>query len=377
MKITLISVFPPYRGGISAHSSLLYKHLVSNEYDVQAINYSKQYPDFLFPGKNQFEELNIQKDISSESLINSISPRTWIKTARKIITYNPDVVIFRFWNPFFSICLGFIARYLKKKNFSKPLLSICDNIIPHENFFGAKFLTQFYLKYIDGFIVQSEVVKNELLSLKPSARVVKRFHPIYNNYGKKYNKELARKDLQIKSKNIILFFGIIRKYKGLDVLIESIPLLKKRLNDFHVLVVGECYENIDKYKLLIQKHNIEDFVTITDRYVPDNKISTYFSASDVVVLPYKTASQSGIIQIAYNFDVPIITTNVGGLGEYINDGLTGFLIDSNNPKQLAEVLYDSFNNNCFENLSINIKDYKRQFSWDHFINGIDDVIVDL
>ena len=169
--------------------------------------------------------------------------------------------------------------------------------------------------------------------------MIKRFHPIYNNYGKKYSKELARRDLQVKSKNIILFFGIIRKYKGLDVLIESVPLLKERLNDFHVLVVGECYENIDKYKLLIQKHDIEDFVTIIDRYVPDNEVSKYFSASDVVVLPYKTASQSGIIQIAYNFDVPIITTNVGGLGEYIDDGSTGFLIDSSNPQQLSEVLY--------------------------------------
>ena len=169
MKIILISVAPPYRGGISAHSSILYKKLVNQNHDVLIINYLKQYPSILFPGKNQFD-INTTEDIPSRRLINTMSPRTWKKTTDVIINNNPDVVIFRFWNPFFGISLGSIAKRLKNKNFSKPLLSICDNIIPHEFFFGATLLTKFYLKNIDGFIVQSDTVKNELKALKPDAK---------------------------------------------------------------------------------------------------------------------------------------------------------------------------------------------------------------
>ena len=211
MKIILISVFPPYRGGISAHSSILYKKLVNQNHDVLIINYLKQYPSVLFPGKNQFD-INAKEDIPSQRLINTMSPRTWKKTTDVIIDNNPDVVIFRFWNPFFGISLGSIAKRLKNKNFSKPLLSICDNIIPHEIFFGARLLTKFYLKNIDGFIVQSDTVKNELKALKPDAKIIKRFHPIYDNYGQKNDKEESKRELKIKSKHVILFFGISKLY---------------------------------------------------------------------------------------------------------------------------------------------------------------------
>ena len=377
MKIVLISVFPPYRGGIATHSSVLCENLIKQSHDVTIINYLKQYPSFLFPGKNQFDLSSSGSKNESLRLINTMSPKTWTQTSEIIIENNPDVVIFRFWNPFFAISLGSIAKKLKKNNFSKPLISICDNIIPHENFPGSNLLTKFYLKYIDGFIVQSETVKNELKSLKPDAKIVKRFHPIYDIYGAKKDKYKSKEQLGIKSKYVILFFGIIREYKGLDVLIESINFLKNQLDDFHLLIVGECYENINKYSSLIEKHELNHLVTFLDEYVAEDNISKYFSCSDVVVLPYKTASQSGVIQIAYNFNIPIVTTNVGGLSEYVDDGVTGILVDSNNPKQLSEVLYDNLKNNCFEQFSKNIEQYKEKFSWEYFIQGIDEIILDL
>ena len=374
MKIILISVAPPYRGGISTHSSILYQYLAKH-HQVQIINYSKQYPSFLFPGKNQFNDINSNdNNIPSNMLIDTTSPSSWKKTANVILDDNPDVVIFRFWNPFFGISLGFIARYLKKNKFSNPLISICDNIIPHENFLGSKFFTKFFLNNIDGFIVQSETVRNELKHFKPNAKIIKRFHPIYNIYGQKINKLLAKQALNIKSKNIILFFGIIRDYKGLDVLIKATNFLKDKLEDFHILIVGECYEKSSKYVSLINKYNLANIVTFIDRYIPDKEVGQYFSCSDVIVLPYKTASQSGVLQIAYNFDIPVVTTDVGGLSEYIQDGFSGFLFESNNPLQLSEILYDNFQNNHLKKISDNIKDYKKQFSWEYFVEGIDEIM---
>ena len=377
MKIALISVFPPYRGGIATHSYILYENLIKQNHDVMVVNYLKQYPSFLFPGKNQFDINDLGVKNQSLRLINTMSPKTWKQTSETIIDYNPDVVIFRFWNPFFAISLGSIAKYLKKKNFSKPLLSICDNIIPHENFLGSSLLTKFYLKYIDGFVVQSETVKNELESLKKDAKIVKRFHPIYDIYGDRKNKTESKKQLRIKSKHVILFFGIIREYKGLDVLIESINILKNNLDDFHLLIVGECYENINKYLSLINQFELNHLVTFINEYVSEKDISKYFSCSDVVVLPYKTASQSGVIQIAYNFNTPVVTTDVGGLSEYIDDGNTGVLVESKNPIQLSEVLYDNLVNDCFNQFSKNIEDYKKKFSWEYFIEGIDEIISEI
>ena len=377
MKIALISVFPPYRGGIATHSYILYENLIKQNHDVMVVNYLKQYPSFLFPGKNQFDINDLGVKNQSLRLINTMSPKTWKQTSETIIDYNPDVVIFRFWNPFFAISLGSIAKYLKKKNFSKPLLSICDNIIPHENFLGSSLLTKFYLKYIDGFVVQSETVKNELESLKKDAKIVKRFHPIYDIYGDRKNKTESKKQLGIKSKHVILFFGIIREYKGLDILIESINILKNKLDDFHLLIVGECYENINKYLSLINQFELNHLVTFINEYVSEKDISKYFSCSDVVVLPYKTASQSGVIQIAYNFNTPVVTTDVGGLSEYIDDGNTGVLVESKNPIQLSEVLYDNLVNDCFNQFSKNIEDYKKKFSWEYFIEGIDEIISEI
>ena len=377
MKIALISVFPPYRGGIATHSYILYENLIKQNHDVMVVNYLKQYPSFLFPGKNQFDINDLDVKNQSLRLINTMSPKTWKQTSETIIDYNPDVVIFRFWNPFFAISLGLIAKYLKKKNFSKPLLSICDNIIPHENFLGSSLLTKFYLKYIDGFVVQSETVKNELESLKKDAKIVKRFHPIYDIYGDRKNKTESKKQLGIKSKHVILFFGIIREYKGLDVLIESINILKNKLDDFHLLIVGECYENINKYLSLINQFELNHLVTFINEYVSEKDISKYFSCSDVVVLPYKSASQSGVIQIAYNFNTPVVTTDVGGLSEYIDDGNTGVLVESKNPIQLSEVLYDNLVNDCFNQFSKNIEDYKKKFSWEYFIEGIDEIMSEI
>ena len=376
MKIILISIFPPYRGGIAAHSSILYQHLIKDN-DIEVVNYSKQYPNILFPGKNQFNDSKSNINFPSNMLINTNSPKTWKKTANFILDYNPDLVIFRFWNPFFGISLGYIARYLKKNKFSSPLVSICDNIIPHESFIGARLLTKFYLNSIDGFLVQSKTVEDELKSLKQNAKIVKRLHPIYDIYGEKEDNLIAKKNLNIHAKNVILFFGIIRDYKGLDILIESVNLLKNKYKDFHLLIVGECYSNKDKYLSLIKEYDLNKFITFIEKYVPDEDVYKYFSCSDIVVLPYKTASQSGVLQIAYHFDIPVLTTDVGGLSEYIEDGYSGILTKPNNPLELSKILQEIFENQKLDSLSDNIKEYKKKFSWEYFIDGIDELTKNL
>ena len=367
-KIIIVGVAPPYRGGISLHNALLYKHLSKN-FNVLCYNFIRQYPNFLFPGKTQYELDKSAVPIKSNRILDSINPFTWYRTANKILDHKPDLVIFRSWNPFFCIMFGIIAKKIKSRSSIKCMV-ICDNIFPHEKSFFDKYLMSFFLNKMDLFIVQSSIVEKELISLVCNPKYLRLFHPIYNVFGELQDQASARKKINLNTKYIILYSGLVRSYKGFDILIKSVNYLKDQLDDFLVLAIGESYENEKKYRELIKKEGIEDFFIWENRYVPDNEMNQYFSACDVVALPYKSASQSGIIPIAYHFNKPVVVTDVGGLPDMVENNKTGFIIKSNNSKLLANVLAENLKENRFKNMSQNINEFKKQFSWDNFIKGI-------
>ena len=369
MQIALISVAPPYRGGISKHTSILVENLSKN-HSVDVINYSRQYPDFLFPGKTQYLDDKLENDNSSR-MIDSINPLTWFSTGNKLAKKNYDLVIFRFWNPFFAPALGVISGIIKKKSSYTKLMSLCDNILPHEKTPFAYFLTTYLFDKLDGHIVQSSQTENELQEVVENPVYEKRFHPIYTNFPKKIDKITARKKLGLSAKNIILYFGIIRDYKGFDILLNAIAELKDSGLDFHLLAGGECYGSDEKYTQLISNLGISDYITWHNKYIPDSEVSNYFSAADVVALPYRTASQSGVTQIAYSYDLPVIVTKVGGLPEIVDEGQSGFTIEPENPKELANILDKNLEAGTFLEMAAYIKKFKQKFSWEYFVNGIE------
>ncbi len=369
MQIALISVAPPYRGGISKQTSILVENLSKN-HSVDVINYSRQYPDFLFPGKTQYLDDKSENDNSSR-MIDSINPLTWFSTGNKLAKKNYDLVIFRFWNPFFAPALGVISGIIKKKSSYTKLMSLCDNILPHEKTPFAYFLTTYLFDKLDGHIVQSSQTENELQEVVENPVYEKRFHPIYTNFPKKIDKITARKKLGLSAKNIILYFGIIRDYKGFDILLNAIAELKDSGLDFHLLAGGECYGSDEKYTQLISNLGISDYITWHNKYIPDSEVSNYFSAADVVALPYRTASQSGVTQIAYSYDLPVIVTKVGGLPEIVDEGQSGFTIEPENPKELANILEKNLKVGTFLEMPTYIKNFKQKFSWEYFVNGIE------
>jgi len=371
LKIALISVAPPFRGGISAHTSQLIQTLAL-KHEIICYNFKRQYPSFLFPGKTQY--LNPKEYIKqSIECIDSINPFTWFKVARTIKKSEFKVVIFRFWNPFFAPMLVTIARRIKRKNNIK-LIGLYDNLLPHEaQFYDRKFTTSFILE-MDGHIVQSSKVKLELLKLDNNAKVCTLFHPLYTKYGKSKIKVDSREKLGIKAKFAILYFGLVRNYKGLDILIEATSILNGLRSDFEVLAVGESYEDSEPLLTSISNFKIEKIFRWVNKFIADDEISDYFSACDIVVLPYRSASQSGIVQIAYHFNKPVIVTNVGGLPEIVDKGKSGDIVEPENPNKLADIISLYLDEKKLDNMSNYINSFKNKFSWNSFTEKMIDFI---
>ena len=366
MRIVLISPSPPLRGGISTHTACLYNELSKN-HSVLVISYKKLYPNFLFPGKTQYNNKISSLDIPSEEVINSISFSSWRRASNRINAFKPDLVLFRFWNPFFSICLNSIAKRISK---SIKKIALCDNIIPHERYLLNEKLIKYLFNNMDGFIVQSTIVEHELLKFYPKAKYIKLFHPIYDYLKPSINKDIAKQQLKIKNSYVVLFFGLIRDYKGFEIFIESARIIKNKNLDVKFLAVGECYSRKSYYLKLIKEYNLEDSFKWIDQYILDEDINKYFSASDFLVLPYKTASQSGIISLAYNYNKPVITSNLDGLKDYIDSG-TGFICEENNSMSFSENIVKLLNHNLLDEMSEYISIYKKKFSWKSFCDGIE------
>lgn len=364
-KIVIVGPAYPYRGGNALFVAHLYEAL-SKSFDVEVINFTRLYPQLLFPGTRQEDVSKIPIKVHpSTRLIDSINPLSWIKTIKYISSINPDLIAFIWYQPFFGFSIGTIARVLHNK-FKNRIIFITENIISHESMFYDKILTMYTLKAADKFLVLSDVVEKGIKQLFPDKKIFRSSLPIYDCYGfdSSLSKSDARKKLGIEDdKKVLLFFGYIRPYKGLMHLINAMPILLKEDEKYFLLIVGEFYEGKDKYFERIKELNLNKNVLIIDEFVPNEEVGIYYSASDVVVLPYNSATQSGILNIAYGFKKPVVVTNVGGLPELVEDGKTGFIVEPQNPQSLAEGIKKFFNASNFEDFSRNIETFIRKNSF--------------
>jgi len=371
MKIAIVSPAYPLRGGIAHSAGLLFKEL-AKDHEVILITFKRQYPNFLFPGKSQTESVEVSDRISTEVILDSINPFNWNFTAKRIIDFKPELVIFKHWLPFFGPCYGWIARKIQKSSAAK-LMAVCHNIIPHERRIGDKTLSKYFLKKIDYFIPLSDQVKKDLFLFVKNPVYKLLPLPVFSLFGERVDKEEAKKYLNIADKNVLLFFGFIRDYKGLDVLIEAFALVRKEM-DVKLIVAGEFYEPEEKYLNLISKYHLENSIILKKDFIPTSEVKYYFSASDAVVLPYKSATQSGIVQVAVNFCMPVIASNVGGIGEVIEDGKTGYVVGKENPEQFAKAIIRFYKESKEKEFSSNMKSLKEKYSWYNFVKGMFELI---
>lgn len=370
MKIIIVGTAYPLRGGISHYNALLF-HELSKNHDVQIITFKRQYPSLLFPGKTQKETEGELARVPSEELVDSINPLNWRSVGDEICRRAPGLVIFKYWIPFFGPCFGTIARRAKRNGKTK-IVFICDNVVPHEKRPGDAAFTRYAFKPVDGFIVQSDAVEKDLQRFWPEGKYRKVPHPVYNIFGEVTDKQQARRTLGITQERILLFFGYIRAYKGLHVMLDAMAKLKNRLN-VHLLVVGEFYDDEQKYRQQLQRLDLGENVTINADYVANDKVGVYFSAADAVVLPYISATQSGIAQIAYNFNRPVIATNVGGLGEVVVNGKTGILVPPNDADALANAIVKFYSEKKEQEFTAHVQVEKKKYTW----RALTDAIMEL
>jgi glycosyltransferase involved in cell wall biosynthesis len=370
MKITVLSTAFPLRGGIAHYVALLASAL-SRRHAVDIITFRRQYPSFLFPGKTQEDTAESTSAQPAPQLVDSINPFNWISVGRLLKKNAPDLLIFKYWLPFFGPCFGTIAR-IAKRNGRTRVLYICDNVLPHERRPFDKLFTRYAFSCADAFIVQSAAVEKDLLALKPDAAYRYAPHPVYNIFGAAMDKQEAKRQLGISDERVLLFFGYVRRYKGLHILLDAMTHVARQLS-VRLLVVGEFYDDEEKYRAQIQDLGLENVVSVHSDYVPNDRVGIYFSASDAVVLPYTSATQSGIAQIAFNFDLPVIATDVGGLGEVIHDGRTGLLAPPDDAAALAEKILALYSGNTASELSKNVTKEKVKYSWENMVEKIEEL----
>ncbi len=366
MKIAYLSTFYPYRGGIAQFNASLFREF-EKENEIKAYTFSRQYPDLLFPGSSQYVSDNdIAEKIDAERILDTINPFSYYSTAKKINEFKPDLMITKFWMPFFAPSLGKIARKLN----NTKCIAVLDNVIPHEKRLGDMQLINYFINSYHGFIAMSNTVQNDLLSLKPNAKSILLPHPLYDHFGAKIDKIEACKKLNIPTdKKTLLFFGFIRDYKGLDLLIDA---MSKLGDDYHLVIAGEVYGDYSKYEKQIDKLDIRSKVSNFVRYISDEEVPLFFSSADVCVLPYKSATQSGIVGISYHFDLPIISTDVGGLREMIGDFGTGIMVKEPNSELIANSIKDYFSEGKIEEYKNNILNYKSVANWKNLAKEIID-----
>lgn len=373
MKIVLIGPIYPYKGGIAHYTSLMCKALRVN-HDVEMVSYKMQYPKLLFKKE--------QKDFSNRSfaventqyLINTANPFNLVVSATKIKKMKPDVIIFQWWHPYFAPCYYIVAKLLKTKK--AKIMFVCHNVFPHEHFPMDRWLSKVALKQGDYFLVQSHLDERDLLSIKKDARYIVTPHPTYNVFKMQdMSRESARKLLKIQSSvPVMLFFGFVREYKGLKYLIKALPMIRERIADIQLWVVGDFGDDKEEYVQLIEKKGVRDNLVMVEGYIPDQEVEKYFAATDLVVLPYTSATQSGIVQIAYGFEKPVVATNVGGLPDVVEDGRTGYIVEKENERELADAVVKFFNTVDGQSWGKNIREKADEFSWETMVKRIETLV---
>ena len=373
MKIDLIGPSYPFRGGISHYTTMLFKHL-KKRHTVFFYSFKRQYPRFLFPGKTDKDySVFTLKDEEIQPVLDSMNPFTWIKTACKIIKDKPDITIIPwwvdFWVPHFLTIIIILKLYSNTK-----ILFICHNVVEHESGLLKKLLSKMVLTKGNFFIVHSKEEKERLINLIGDRNIRENFHPTYKEFNREeITKQKAKENIGIHDERVVLFFGFIREYKGLTYLLEAMPNVLKAVK-VKLLIAGEFWENKQNYIDLISKLGINANVQIIDEYIPNEEIPSYFYASDIVILPYTSVTGSGMVQLAYGFNKPVVVSNIGALSQIVIDKKTGFLVEPEDPKAIADSIVDYYHNYNEDEVAENIKKESYRFSWDLIVNKIESFI---
>ncbi len=363
MKISIFSAYYPFRGGIAHFNERLVKSL-DKKHEVAVFTFKKQYPNFLFPGTSQFvTTLNPEFEGRAQRIVSTFNPFTYFGARRSLKSAKSDLFIANYWMSIFSVFLSFCSRGLKT---STKRIALVHNLVPHEKRFFDRWLNKLFVRNFDAFVVMSDQVKNDLLSLRPDAKVLSLEHPWYDQFLEKIQRNDACEKLGLDAtKKVLLFFGLIRDYKGLDVLLEAFLLLDE---SYSLLVAGEFYNDKSSYNHFITDPRIASRVKVVDKFIPDEEVHIYFSAADVSVLPYRSATQSGVTATSFHFGVPVIVTDVGGLKEAVQD--MGKVVQPNNNEMLATAIRDYFEKSEQVAFKKSIDSKRGTFSWDNFAERV-------
>lgn len=369
MKIVILGTAYPYRGGLSAFNERLATEYLQAGHEVEIYTFTLQYPSFLFPGKTQYSTEPAPKHLKIYRKVNSCNPFNWIKVGREIARKKPDLMITKFWLPFMAPCFGNIARIVRKNKHTR-IISILDNVIPHEHRIGDKMFVRYFVNSTQGFVAMSKSVLQDLRLFSKDKPAVFCPHPLYDHYGQRLEREEALQLLKLPTQNrYALFFGFIRAYKGLDLLLQAFADKRLKNSDVKLIVAGEFYGDSTPYMELIKKLKLEDQVILRTDFIPDSDVNQYFSAADIITQPYKTATQSGVTQIAFHFEKSMLVTNVGGLAEIVPDGKIGYVVEPDS-QQIADALVNYFEQNKQAEFERNIIEEKKKYTWNHITEAI-------
>jgi D-inositol-3-phosphate glycosyltransferase len=372
MKITFLGPAYPYRGGLATFNERLARQFSTECKDVDIRTFTLQYPRFLFPGKTQFSDGPAPEGIKIKRELNSINPFNWLRTGFKIRREKADILLIRYWLPFMAPCLGTVARIVKSNKYT-VIIAVVDNVFPHEKHAGDNMLTKFFMNGIDGAAVLSDVVQKDVAEFRNDIPVCVTPHPLFDTYGKKLNREEALSMLKLDPESsYLLFFGIIRNYKGLDILIKAFSDERLRGKKLKLIVAGEFYENETQYRELVKEFGLEKDVLFYDHFINDSDVRLFFSGADLVVQPYKSATQSGVTQIAFHFDKPMLVTDVGGLKEIVSHEKCGYVVQPE-PKNIADAIIDYFDNKRKNAFTECVRKEKEKFTWNKMTDAVTEV----
>lgn len=368
-RIIIMGTAHPYRGGLAAFNERLAAEFQNGNDNVRIETFTLQYPNILFPGRTQYADWPPPGNLNIKRTINSVWPPNWLRVANRIKKEKPDIVIFKYWLPLMAPCFGSIARIIKQNRHTQ-VITILDNIVPHEGRPGDKLLTRYFVKPIDGFIGMSASVLDDLNIFDSDKPRLFSPHPVFDNFGQPIRREEALEKLDLDpGYRYILFFGLVREYKGLDIMIEAFAGARREIKNLKLIVAGEFYTSPEPYKKQIRDLELEEDIIMHPSFIPDNEVAKWFCASDIVAQPYKTATQSGVTQIGYHFNKPMLVSNVGGLSEIIPHGIGGYVV---NPvaSEVTEALYDFFTNNRHDEFTAGIRSEKRKYSWKTMVKNV-------
>ncbi len=369
MKITIVGTAYPYRGGLSAFNERLAYEYLQHGDEVEIYTFTLQYPSFLFPGKTQYSDEPAPKGLIIHRRINSINPFNWLKVGREISKKRPDILITKYWLPFMAPCLGTIERRVRRNRHTR-IVSILDNIIPHEHRIGDRVFSRYFVRSTDAFVAMSRSVLDDLNLF--DTKKPRQFcpHPLYDHYGDILSKQEARSILNLDPDGrYILFFGFIRSYKGLDLLFEAMADTRIKERGIKLIVAGEFYGDPKPYMEQIDRLGIADNVVLCTDFIPDSQVNRYFCACDLVTQPYKSATQSGVTQIAFHFEKPMLVTNVGGLAEIVPDGKIGYVVQPE-VNQIADAIIRYYDENREEPFTAAVREEKKKYGWDKMLDAI-------